>query len=67
MEEVSCAYAGEPFAIGFNAQYITAFLRAIGSEKEIVFQLSNGMKASVLRVKDNNDYTYVLMPLRLNY
>ncbi|HHT48101.1 MAG TPA: DNA polymerase III subunit beta [Firmicutes bacterium] len=67
VEEVSCAYAGEPFAIGFNAQYITAFLRAIGSEKEIVFQLSNGMKASVLRVKDNNDYTYVLMPLRLNY
>lgn len=66
-EEVSCSYEGEPFDIGFNAQYITDFLKAVGGEEEIVFHLSTGMKASVLQVKEDKSYTYVLMPLRLNY
>lgn len=66
-EEVSCSYEGEPFEIGFNAQYITDFLKAVSGEEEIVFQLSTGMKASVLQVKEERAYTYVLMPLRLNY
>lgn len=66
-EEVSCSYDGEPFAIGFNAHYLTDFLKAVGDQEEIVFHLSAGMKASVLRVKEVATYTYVLMPLRLNY
>lgn len=66
-EEVSCLYAGEPFDIGFNAQYIIDFLKAVGDAEEIVFHLSTGMKASVLQVKGGKAYTYVVMPLRLNY
>ena len=66
-EEVSCTYEGEPFEIGFNAQYIMDFLKAVGGDEEIIFNLSAGMKASVLKVKDQTTYTYVLMPLRLNY
>ncbi|HHW12209.1 MAG TPA: DNA polymerase III subunit beta [Firmicutes bacterium] len=65
-EEVSCSYQGESFAIGFNAQFIIDFLKAVDDE-EIVFKLSAGMKASVLQVKELTTYTYVLMPLRLNY
>ncbi|NLM37757.1 MAG: DNA polymerase III subunit beta [Firmicutes bacterium] len=65
-EVVSCSYEGESFAIGFNAQFIIDFLKAVDQE-EIVFHLSAGMKASVLQVKDLTSYTYVLMPLRLNY
>ena len=66
-EEVSCSYNGENFEIGFNAQFIIDFLKAVGDNEEIVFNLSAGMKASVLQVKDVATYTYVLMPLRLNY
>lgn len=66
-EEVGCSYDGEPFEIGFNAQYIIDFLKAVGDAEEIVFNLSAGMKASALKVKEVATYTYVLMPLRLNY
>jgi DNA polymerase III sliding clamp (beta) subunit (PCNA family) len=39
----------------------------VGDAEEIVFNLSAGMKASALKVKEVATYTYVLMPLRLNY
>lgn len=67
VEEVSCSFSAEPFEIGFNAQYLIDFLKVVDSEEEIVFRLSNGMKASVMQVKEDKAYTYVLMPLRLNY
>jgi len=67
VEEISCSFAAQPISIGFNAQYILDFLKVVGSEEEIVFLLSNGIKASVMQVKDDKAYTYVLMPLRLNY
>ena len=45
VEEVNCSFTGEPFDIGFNAQYLIDFLKVVGSEDEIVFKLSRGMKA----------------------
>ena len=66
-EKLSGSYDGEPLEIGFNSQYIIDFLKVVGDEGQIVFNLSKGMKASVLKVKNNENYTYVIMPLRLNY
>ena len=66
-EDLSCSYQAEPLEIGFNVYYLMDFLKVIGPEQQVVFNLSQGMKASVLKVKGSEDYTYVVMPLRLNY
>jgi DNA polymerase-3 subunit beta len=66
-EKLSGSYDGEPLEIGFNSQYIIDFLKVVGDEGQIVFNLSKGMKASVLKLNNNEKYTYVIMPLRLNY
>ncbi len=65
-EEVACSYNGHPMDIGFNAVFIMEFLRSVAVD-DVIFNLSEGMKASVLKTKDSNNYLYVLMPLRLNY
>jgi DNA polymerase-3 subunit beta len=65
-EEVACSYEGKPMDIGFNAVFIMEFLRSVIAD-DVVFHLSEGMKASVLKTKNSEKYLYVLMPLRLNY
>ena len=46
-EEVSCDYNGDIMEIGFNAQYLMDFLKNVDNE-EIIFNLSSGMKASLM-------------------
>lgn len=66
-EDLSCLYQDGPLEIGFNAHYLMDFLKVVGSDEQVVFNLSQGMKASVLKIKGSEEYTYVIMPLRLNY
>lgn len=64
-EEVICDYTGETMEIGFNAQYLIDFLKNVDNE-EITFNLSSGMKASLMSATNGEDYRYIIMPLRLS-
>ncbi|MGI6221965.1 MAG: DNA polymerase III subunit beta, partial [Coriobacteriales bacterium] len=66
-EDLNCSYQDQPLEIGFNVYYLMDFLKVIEPEQQVVLNLSQGMKASVLKVEGSEDYTYVIMPLRLNY
>ncbi len=66
-EDLNCSYQDESFEIGFNVFYLMDFLKVIEPDRQVIFNLSKGMKASVLKVEGSEDYTYVIMPLRLNY
>ncbi len=59
-------YNGEPLTIGFNAQYITEFLRAVGSG-DVRLELKDPQSAGQLRPAESEDYKYryIVMPMRI--
>jgi DNA polymerase-3 subunit beta len=65
-ETVSTDFAGDETEIGFNAQYMLDFLNVVGSEK-VVFEFKDGNSQAQLRpvTEDQDDYRYVIMPMRL--
>jgi len=66
-ESVPTEYAGPELEIGFNAQYLLDFLRAIPHD-EVAFALKDQKSAGEMRpaseeAKDH--YRYVVMPMRI--
>jgi DNA polymerase III subunit beta len=59
-------YHGEPLTIGFNAQYITEFLRIAGSG-DVRLELKDPQSAGQLRPVESEDYKYryIVMPMRI--
>jgi DNA polymerase-3 subunit beta len=59
-------YNGEPLTIGFNAQYITDFLRAVGVG-DVRLELKDAQSAGQLRPAESEDYKYryIVMPMRI--
>jgi DNA polymerase-3 subunit beta len=66
-ESVSGEYAGPDLEIGFNAQYLLDFLRAI-QQDEVSFALKDQKSAGELRPGSGDakdQYRYVVMPMRI--
>jgi DNA polymerase-3 subunit beta len=59
-------YNGETLTIGFNAQYILDFLKAVGAG-DVKLELKDPQSAGQLRPADSEDYKYryVVMPMRI--
>ena len=59
-------YNGDSFTIGFNAQYILEFLKAVGTG-DVKLELKDAQSAGQLRPADgeNYKYRYVVMPMRI--
>lgn len=66
-ESIPVAYEGSAVEIGFNAQYLLDFLRAL-SEGDVAFHFRDGQSAGEMtpgREEENNKYRYVVMPMRI--
>jgi len=65
-DSIEVAYDGEPMAIGFNAQYLTDFIKATGS-CEVKLELKDAQSAGQLRPAEAEDYKYryIVMPMRI--
>jgi DNA polymerase-3 subunit beta len=66
-EGVSCEYQGPEIEIGFNAQYLLDFLRAI-SQDQVAFELKDQKSAGEMRPAGEgivDQYRYVVMPMRI--
>ena len=64
-ETLPVEYDGPQLEIGFNAQYLLDFLRAV-SEDSVQFKFRDGQSAGELRQgSDDNTYRYVIMPMRI--
>lgn len=65
-ESVDTRYGQEALHIGFNAEYLLDFLRAVGTAASIRMQVKDAGSAVEFRTSgdDGNYYRYVLMPLR---
>jgi len=66
-ESVPTEYTGPELEIGFNAQYLLDFLRAIPQD-EVAFALKDQKSAGEMRPagdKLKDHYRYVVMPMRI--
>jgi DNA polymerase-3 subunit beta len=59
-------YNGDAITIGFNAQYIIEFLKAVGAG-DVKLELKDAQSAGQLRPADSEDYKYryIVMPMRI--
>ena len=59
-------YNGDTLTIGFNAQYILEFLKAVGSG-DVKLELKDAQSAGQLRPAESEDYKYryIVMPMRI--
>src|SRR5215468_7868925 len=65
-DSIETDYNGESLTVGFNAQYITDFLKATGSG-DVRLELKDPQSAGQLRPAESEDYKYryIVMPMRI--
>ena len=64
-ETIDVDYKGEALEICFNSQYILEFLAVVDTDS-VALQLKDEMSQAVMQpVGAKNDYTYVIMPMRV--
>ncbi len=64
-EGMPAPYSGEPLEIAFNPQFLVEGVESVGSE-EVALQLSSPLRPGLLRPVDGDDFSYLVMPIRLN-
>ena len=58
-------FAGEPFEIGFNPEFLTAGLQSAAAE-QVVLKLISPLRPGLLESADGSGFLYLIMPIRLN-
>jgi len=63
---IETAYQGDSLTVGFNAQYILDFLKAVGAG-DVKLEFKDAQSAGQLRPADSEDYKYryIVMPMRI--
>jgi DNA polymerase III subunit beta len=64
-EVLDAAYEGEPLVIAFNPTFMIDGASAIRGER-LVLEAGDGLKPAILRGEDEDEYLYLLMPVRLS-
>lgn len=64
-EVLEAEYEGEPLVIAFNPQFLIDGASAVTSDR-LVLEAGDGLKPAILRGEGEPDFTYLLMPVRLN-
>jgi DNA polymerase-3 subunit beta len=63
-DEITMEYSGEPLTVAFNARYILDALNVMNTEK-ILIKLNEALSPTLIMETGNEDYKYVVMPMRL--
>jgi len=65
-DTIETAYQGDSLTVGFNAQYILDFLKAVGAG-DVKLEFKDAQSAGQLRPADSEDYKYryIVMPMRI--
>src|SRR6266481_3887342 len=64
-ESLDVDFKSEEFAIGFNAAYVQQALGVIPQGADVELGLSDDVSPGVIRTDADQQYTYVVMPMRL--
>jgi DNA polymerase-3 subunit beta len=65
-DTIETSYQGDSLTVGFNAQYILDFLKAVGAG-DVKLEFKDSQSAGQLRPADSEDYKYryIVMPMRI--
>ena len=63
-DEIPVKYDGETIEMRFNPYYVRDALTAMDDE-EVVMKITNSAAPAIIKKVGANDYTYVVMPLRV--
>ena len=63
-EEINIILQGQPLQIAFNSKYLIDVLK-IMEEEEIIMEFSSSVSPCVVKNKDINNCTYLVLPVRL--
>jgi DNA polymerase III subunit beta len=64
-EALPAPYGGEPLEIAFNPQFLIEGLESVDGD-ELVMKLSSPLRPGLLEPVDREDFSYLVMPIRLN-
>jgi DNA polymerase-3 subunit beta len=64
-EALPAPYSGELLEIGFNPEFVRDGLESIDSD-EVVLKLISPLRPGLLEPADSDDFSYLVMPIRLN-
>jgi len=64
-EPLPIPFAGEPFEIGFNPDFLTVGLESAGAD-EVVLKLISTLRPGLVESADASGFLYLIMPIRLN-
>jgi DNA polymerase III subunit beta len=64
-EPLPIPFAGEPFEIGFNPDFLTVGLESAGAD-EVVLKLISPLRPGLVEAADASGFLYLIMPIRLN-
>jgi len=64
-EALPVPFAGEPFEIGFNADFLRDGLESVESP-EVVIKLTGPLRPGLIESADGGEFVYLVMPIRLN-
>ncbi len=64
-EAMPAGFSGDPLEIAFNPQFLVEGIESVETD-EIVVQLTSPLRPGLLRPVGAGDFTYLVMPIRLN-
>lgn len=64
-ETMPAAFEGETLEIGFNPEFLKEGIESVEGE-EVVLRLISPLRPGLLQPVDNEDFRYLVMPIRLN-
>ena len=64
-ETMPAAFDGEPLEIGFNPDFLKDGLESVEGE-ELLLRVISPLRPGLLQPVDNDDFRYLVMPIRLN-
>lgn len=64
-EEIEIEYSGEDLLVGFNSRYLLDVLAVLPEGQKVEIGLSDEASPGVIRGSEDENYRYVVMPMRL--
>ncbi len=64
-EAMPAPYSGEPLEIAFNPQFLIEGVESVDTE-QVAIQISSPLRPGLLRPVDGDEFSYLVMPIRLN-
>jgi DNA polymerase-3 subunit beta len=65
VERVDASYSGDDVIVAFNPSYLLEGVEALRSET-VVIEVIDSTKPAMVRGEEDDEYRYVLMPVRVS-